>query len=239
MLKVEGVSVKYKMVSAVEKVSFEVRDGESVALLGANGAGKTTIMNAIAGLLPVHEGKIIYDGEEIQGKKPDVLFKKGLVLVPEGRHIIPGLSTYDNLLLGGVSRTDRPSKAQLKSEIEEIVNIFPGLKKVINRPGWTLSGGEQQMCAVGRALMGKPKYLLLDEPSQGLAPVVVQELFEQIYQINQRGITVLLVEQDANLTMQVCSRVYVMQLGKIVYENTSEAAMHDDTLINRYLGTED
>ena len=152
--------------------------------------------------------------------------------------MIPGLTTWDNLLLGGVCRTDKPSKARLKEEATEILEIFPGLKKVVNRSSWTLSGGEQQMCAIGRALMRKPKLLLLDEPSQGLAPVVVQELFSQIRKINQQGITVLLVEQNAHLTMQVCKRVYVMQLGKIVYTNSSEVAMQDDALINSYLGTD-
>jgi branched-chain amino acid transport system ATP-binding protein len=230
--------VKYKSFPAVDGVSFEVCDGEAVALLGANGAGKSTLMRAISGLLPVHSGKIIFKDNEIQNMAPENRFKSGIVLVPEGRHVIPGLSTWDNLLLGGASRLDKPSMAKLKDEVNAVVEIFPGLKKVIRRSAWTLSGGEQQMCAIGRAMMGKPKILLLDEPSQGLAPVIVQELFSQIQKINSQGITVLLVEQNAHLSMQVCQRVYVMQLGKIVYENTSEKAMNDDNLINSYLGTD-
>lgn len=238
ILKVENVIQRYKAVTAVNNVSFDVKQGEFISILGANGAGKTSIMRAISGLNSIESGSISFEGEEIHNKAPEVLFRKGLVQVPENRHMIPGLSVRDNLLLGGASRADRPNKAQLKADVDMVLDVFPGLNKVINRSAWSLSGGEQQMCAIGRALMGKPKLLLLDEPSQGLAPVVVNDLFRQILKINKQGMTILLVEQNAHLALEISTRVYVMQLGKIVYTNTAEAARKDDALISSFIGAD-
>lgn len=238
LLKVENVVQRYKAVTAINNVSFEVNQGEFISILGANGAGKTSVMRAISGLNTIESGKIIFDGEEVQNKAPEALFRRGLIQVPENRHMIPGLSVRDNLLLGGASRADKPTKAQLKDDIDMVLEIFPGLNKVINRSAWSLSGGEQQMCALGRALMGKPKLLLLDEPSQGLAPVVVNDMFREIMKINKQGITILLVEQNAHLALKISTRVYVMQLGKIVYTNDAITAQKDDALISSFIGAD-
>ena len=212
LLSVEDVVQRYKAVTAVDHVTFDVKQGEFVSILGANGAGKTSVMRAVSGLNTIESGKIFFEGEEIQNKAPESLFRKGLVQVPENRHMIPGLTVRDNLLLGGASRLDKPTKAQLKDDVDMVLDVFPGLNKVINRSSWSLSGGEQQMCAIGRAMMGKPKLLLLDEPSQGLAPVVVNDLFRQILKINKQGMTILLVEQNAHLALEISTNVCVMQL---------------------------
>lgn len=238
LLKVENVVQRYKAVTAVDDVSFDVKEGEFVSILGANGAGKTSVMRSISGLNNIESGKIYFEGEEISNKAPEVLFRKRLVQVPENRHMIPGLSVRDNLLLGGASRADRPSKTQLRDDVEMVLEVFPGLNKVINRSAWSLSGGEQQMCAIGRALMGKPKLLLLDEPSQGLAPAVVNDLFRQILKINKQGMTILLVEQNAHLALEISTRIYVMQLGKIVYANDAAIAKKDDAMISSFIGAD-
>lgn len=237
MLKVENIIVKYREIAAIKGISFNIMEKEFVTLLGANGAGKSTLLKAVSGIIKAAEGRILFEETDITSHSPENIFKRRLVHVPEGRHVIPGLTVMDNLMLGGASRTDRPSRVALKKDIENVLDIFPVLNKVLNRPGWTLSGGEQQMVAIGRGLMGKPKLLMLDEPSLGLAPVVVKELFSCIKKINQQGITILLVEQNARLALEVSSRVYIMQLGKVVYENDSEIAKTDSTLINSYLGT--
>ncbi len=234
----EDVVQRYKAVTAVDHVTFDVKQGEFVSILGANGAGKTSVMRAVSGLNTIESGKIFFEGEEIQNKAPESLFRKGLVQVPENRHMIPGLTVRDNLLLGGASRLDKPTKAQLKDDVDMVLDVFPGLNKVINRSSWSLSGGEQQMCAIGRAMMGKPKLLLLDEPSQGLAPVVVNDLFRQILKINKQGMTILLVEQNAHLALEISTRVYVMQLGKIVYSNDAQTAKKDDELISSFIGAD-
>ena len=238
LLSVEDVVQRYKAVTAVDHVTFDVKQGEFVSILGANGAGKTSVMRAVSGLNTIESGKIFFEGEEIQNKAPESLFRKGLVQVPENRHMIPGLTVRDNLLLGGASRLDKPTKAQLKDDVDMVLDVFPGLNKVINRSSWSLSGGEQQMCAIGRAMMGKPKLLLLDEPSQGLAPVVVNDLFRQILKINKQGMTILLVEQIAHLALEISTRVYVMQLGKIVYSNDAQTAKKDDELISSFIGAD-
>lgn len=238
LLRADDIVQNYGAITAVNRVSFEVGEGEFVSILGANGAGKTSVMHSITGINAVKSGKIFFRGEEVQNSAPEALFKKGLVLVPENRHMIPGLSVRDNLLLGGASRSDRPSKAQLAADVEMVLDVFPALNKVINRSAWSLSGGEQQMCALGRAMMGRPKILLLDEPSQGLAPVVVTDLFRQILKINRQGMSILLVEQNAHLALEISTRVYVMHLGKIVYANTAAAARNDNTLISSFIGAD-
>ena len=238
LLKVDDIVQRYKAVTAINHVSFQVNEGEFVSILGANGAGKTSVMRAISGLNTIENGEIWFNGERIENRAPESLFRRGLVQVPENRHMIPGLSVRDNLLLGGASRMDRPSKAQLKEDVDMVLEVFPGLNKVINRSAWSLSGGEQQMCALGRALMGKPKMLLLDEPSQGLAPVVVNDLFKQILTINKQGMTILLVEQNAHLALEISTRVYVMRLGEIVYANNAAAARRDDELISSFIGAD-
>ncbi len=239
LLQVEDVVQRYKAVTAVNHVSFDVKQGELVSILGANGAGKSSIMRSISGLNRIDSGKIIFMGEEIQNKNPEESFRKGLVQVPENRHMIPSLTARDNLLLGAASRPDKPTKAQMNDDVEYVLSVFPALNKVINRSAWSLSGGEQQMCAVGRALMGHPKLLLLDEPSQGLAPVVVSDMFRQILKINREGMTVLLVEQNAHLALEISARVYVMQLGKIVYSNDAETARKDTALISSFIGADE
>lgn len=238
LLRIDDIVQSYGAITAVNRVSFEVGEGEFVSILGANGAGKTSVMHSVTSINCIKSGKIYFRGEEIQNTTPEALFRKGLVLVPENRHMIPGLTVRDNLLLGGASRTDRPSKAQLTSDVAMVLDVFPALNKVISRSAWSLSGGEQQMCALGRALMGRPKILLLDEPSQGLAPVVVTDLFRQILKINKQGMSILLVEQNAHLALEISTRVYVMHLGKIVYTNTAAAAQKDSTLISSFIGAD-
>jgi branched-chain amino acid transport system ATP-binding protein len=229
MLRVDDLVVRYGYVRAVNGISFRVNAGETVALLGGNGAGKTTTLRTISGLLQPASGTLEFEGQSIAGMRPHEVVARGIVQVPEGRHIFPALSVYENLRVGGYQRKD-----DLQSDIDVVFELFPVLKQRLKQPGGTLSGGEQQMLAIGRALMGRPKLLMLDEPSLGLAPIIVDRLFDQIGSIKSK-VTVLLVEQNAQLALNLADRAYVLQQGRIVREGSGSDLLNSDWLREAYL----
>ena len=233
LLKVENLEVSYGLIKAIKGVSFTVNEGEIVALIGANGAGKTTIMHAISGLIPINGGKIIYDGNELNKIPAHKIISLGLSQVPEGRRVFQELSVKDNLILGAYTRKN---KAEVKETLENIYDIFPRLKERSSQVAGTLSGGEQQMLAVGRALMSHPKTLLLDEPSMGLSPLFVNTIFDTIKRINENGTTILLVEQNAKKALSVANRAYVLETGFITKTGTGEELLNDDNVKKAYLG---
>lgn len=233
LLKVENLEVSYGLIKAIKGVSFTVNEGEIVALIGANGAGKTTIMHAISGLIPINGGKIIYDGNELNKIPAHKIISLGLSQVPEGRRVFQELSVKDNLILGAYTRKN---KAEVKATLENIYDIFPRLKERSSQVAGTLSGGEQQMLAVGRALMSHPKTLLLDEPSMGLSPLFVNTIFDTIKRINENGTTILLVEQNAKKALSVANRAYVLETGFITKTGTGEELLNDDNVKKAYLG---
>lgn len=234
MLKIQGIAASYGKIQALHEVTLEVKQGETVALLGANGAGKTTTLKTISGLLKPSQGTIEFLGEKIDGKKPEKIVKAGLVHVPEGRKIFPGLTVVENLYMGGAVLSR--SMKQMRSDVDYVFGLFPDIERFANKPGWSLSGGQQQMLAIGRGLMAKPKLLLLDEPSLGLAPVIIQQVFRIIRQINSEGTTVLLVEQNANMALRVASRGFVLETGKTVLSDTSERLLTNKEVQAAYLG---
>lgn len=233
MLKVENLSVHYGVIQALKGVDIEVNKGEIVSLIGANGAGKTTLIQCISGLLKPSSGSITYNDSVISKISAKQIVQKGITQVPEGRHIFAGMSVYENLLIGAYLRKD---KEQIKLDLKEIYERFPILQKRHNQDAATLSGGEQQMLAMGRALMAKPDILLLDEPSMGLAPLLVKEIFRIIKDINQQGVTVLLVEQNANMALSIADRAYVMETGKIVMSGKGKELMNSEEISKAYLG---
>ncbi len=232
VLKIEDLKVNYGGIEAVRGISFDVKAGEIVTLIGANGAGKSSTLRAISGLEKPAEGTIVFEGEDITGKNSVQIVEKGLMMVPEGRRIFPNLTVLENLKIGAYLRKD-----DLTPDIERVYGYFPRLKERSWQEGGTLSGGEQQMLAVGRALMGRPKLLMMDEPSLGLAPIVVQGIFEIIRQINEAGTTVLLIEQNANMALHVADRAYVIENGKISMEGTGKELLEDEKVRAAYLGT--
>ncbi len=232
VLKIEDLKVNYGGIEAVRGISFDVKAGEIVTLIGANGAGKSSTLRAISGLEKPAEGTIVFEGEDITGKDSAQIVEKGLMMVPEGRRIFPNLTVLENLKIGAYLRKD-----DLTPDIERVYGYFPRLKERSWQEGGTLSGGEQQMLAVGRALMGRPKLLMMDEPSLGLAPIVVQGIFEIIRQINEAGTTVLLIEQNANMALHVADRAYVIENGKISMEGTGKELLEDEKVRAAYLGT--
>lgn len=234
MLKVNGIAASYGKVQALREVTLEVHPGETVALLGANGAGKSTTLRTISGLLKPSQGRIEFQGEKIDGTQPEKIVKMGLVHVPEGRKIFPGLSVVENLYLGGAVHTS--SMKKMRSDVEYVFSLFPELKRFADKPGWSLSGGQQQMLAIGRGLMAKPKLLLLDEPSLGLAPVIIQQVFKIIRQISAEGTTVLIVEQNAFMALKVAQRGYVLETGKSVLYDTAENLLKNKDVQAAYLG---
>ena len=231
LLRIVDLKVNYGGIEAVRGISFDVKKGETVTLIGANGAGKSSTLRTISGLVKPAEGKVIFDGEDITGKDPTQIVLRGLMMVPEGRRIFPNLTVLENLKIGAYLRKD-----DLDADIERVYEYFPRLKERSWQEGGTLSGGEQQMLAVGRALMGRPKLLMMDEPSLGLAPIVVQDIFEIIKQINAAGTTVLLIEQNANMALHVADRAYVMENGKITMEGTGKELLEDEKVREAYLG---
>ena len=233
MLEIKNLSVSYGMIEAVRDISLKINDGEIVALIGANGAGKTTTMHAISGLLPIKKGEILLDNILLNKVSPEKIVKEGLVQVPEGRRIFQNASVYENLKLGAYSRSDLSSYSK---DLNHVFELFPVLKERQNQMGGTLSGGEQQMLAIGRALMSKPKILLLDEPSMGLAPLLVKEIFNIIKEINNEGTTVFVVEQNANMALSIADRAYVMETGKIVLSGTGEELKQSEEVRKAYLG---
>ena len=232
MLKVQDLSVHYGMIQAVHNVSFEVKQGEIVSLIGANGAGKTTILRTISGLVRPSNGHIIFDGKNIEKAAPQKIVADGLSQVPEGRHVFSGLTVQENLDMGAFLRKD----STLKEDFEQIFAKFPILKERRNQDAATLSGGEQQMLAMGRALMSKPKLLLLDEPSMGLAPIFIKEIFSIIQEIQAQGTTVLLIEQNAKMALSIANRGYVLETGKIVLEGTGKELLASEAVRKAYLG---
>jgi len=233
LLKVTGLKVAYGGIQAVKGVSFEVHEGELVSLIGANGAGKTTTLKAITGIQPSAGGDIEYLGKSITGQGPWDLVKQGLVMVPEGRGTFTRMTITENLQMGAFIRTDN---AQIEVDIEKVFAIFPRLKERRNQLAGTMSGGEQQMLAMGRALMAQPKVLLLDEPSMGLSPIMVDKIFEVVNDIHQRGTTVLLVEQNASRALQLASRGYVMDSGEVTMSGDAKQLLNDPKVRAAYLG---
>ena len=234
MLRLEGVHAVYgKKIRALKGVNLEVRAGEVVALIGNNGAGKTTMMHTIAGLLKPEKGRVTFQGRDLGGLPSDQIMRMGLSLVPEGRRIFPRLTVMENLEMGAYAR---PRNMELGREYEHVFHLFPVLGKRRAQLGGTLSGGEQQMLAMGRALMSAPKLLMLDEPSMGLAPVVVDKIFEIIELINKEGVTILLVEQNAKRALRAASRGYVLETGEIVAAQDASALMKDPAVQKAYLG---
>lgn len=233
MLKVNNLQVNYGMINAVRDVSFEVNQGEIVTLIGANGAGKSTILRTISGLVNSSGGSIEYEGIDITKHSPKNIVKEGISQVPEGRHVFKGLSVKENLELGAFLRNDHDNIAQ---DLENVYSRFPVLKERLKQDASTLSGGEQQMLAMGRALMSKPRLLLLDEPSMGLAPIFIKEIFNIIVDIQKQGTTVLLIEQNANMALQIANRGYVLETGRIVLSGSGEELLESDEVQKAYLG---
>jgi branched-chain amino acid transport system ATP-binding protein len=232
MLKVTGLKVAYGGIQAVKGVSFEVHEGELVSLIGANGAGKTTTLKAVTGIQPSAGGDIEYLGKSIKGQGPWDLVKQGLVMVPEGRGTFTRMTITENLQMGAFVRNDK----EIEADIDKVFAIFPRLKERRHQLAGTMSGGEQQMLAMGRALMAKPKVLLLDEPSMGLSPIMVDKIFEVVNDIHQRGTTVLLVEQNASRALQLASRGYVMDSGEVTMSGDAKQLLNDPKVRAAYLG---
>ncbi|HAL40563.1 MAG TPA: ABC transporter ATP-binding protein [Polaromonas sp.] len=235
LLELRNIQSSYGNVQALKGISLHVERGEIVTLLGANGAGKSTTLRSISGLVPVTSGEILFEGKSINRTSPEEIVRLGIAHVPEGRRIFPGLTVKENIVIGSSARGHLPRR-QMESEVEEMYEIFPDLKRLSNALGWSLSGGEQQMLAFARGLMSKPKLLLLDEPSLGLAPIIVQQLFATIREIRARGMTVLLVEQNANMALSVADRGYVMVTGNLTVEGTPAQLLNNEEVRAAYLG---
>ena len=233
LLEIENVTLAYGRIEALHGISLSVGQGEIVALIGANGAGKSTTMRAISGLRPVSRGSIKFDGQDITKMRADLRVIRGVSQSPEGRGIFPGMSVRENLEMGAYTRRNR---AEIDQDLDRVYTLFPRLKEREKQAGGTMSGGEQQMLAVGRALMSRPKLLLLDEPSMGLAPMLIQQIFDIIVEINQQGTTVLLVEQNAQQALSRAHRAYVLETGRIVKEGTGAELLHDPAVKDAYLG---
>lgn len=233
MLQVENLSIHYGMIEAVHDVSFEVAEGEVVSLIGANGAGKTSILRTISGLVRPSQGRILFQGQEIQKQAAQNIVASGLSQVPEGRHVFPGLTVMENLEMGAFLKKNREENAR---NLKKIFERFPRLEERKGQDAATLSGGEQQMLAMGRALMSTPKLLLLDEPSMGLAPIFINEIFEIIKDIQAQGTTVLLIEQNANKALAISNRGYVLENGKIVLSGTGQELLTSEEVRKAYLG---
>lgn len=233
MLEIKDLHVHYGVIEALKGISLEVNEGEIVALIGANGAGKTTMMQSISGIVKKSGGEINFLNESIMKANPKHIVEMGLTQVPEGRRIFTGMSVYENLMMGAFLRKDKDG---IKYDYEKVCEQFPILKERMNQDASTLSGGEQQMLAMGRALMAKPKLLLLDEPSMGLAPILVKEIFNIIEEINKSGTTVLLVEQNAKMALSIAHRAYVLETGKVVMSGTGEELAKSPDVQKAYLG---
>jgi len=234
-LTLENVHTFYGNIHALQGVSIEVHDGEIVTLIGANGAGKSTTLRTISGILQPREGEVRLDGERINAVPPHEIVTRGVSQVPEGRRIFSRMTVRENLEMGAFSRRDT---ANIKSDMDRVFTLFPRLQERAAQKGGTLSGGEQQMLAIGRAMMARPKILLLDEPSMGLAPILVETIFDTIKEINAQGVTVLLVEQNAVMALQIAHRGYVLETGTIVLSDTAESLRQNETVQKAYLGIE-
>jgi branched-chain amino acid transport system ATP-binding protein len=235
MLKIDGLDVYYGGINALKGVSLEVGRDEIVALLGANGAGKSTLLMAVSGIIPVRKGKILFDGQDITGRTPSQIVKAGICQVPEGRDVFKNLSVMDNLILGSYNRYFSQKK-EVKVDLERIMEMFPILKERSKQHAGKLSGGEQQMLAIGRALMARPRLIMLDEPSLGLAPLVVEEIFRILAKLQEEKIPVLLIEQNARAALRFATRGYVMETGSITLEGKSSDLLENPGVVSAYLG---
>lgn len=233
LLEVKNLEVSYGVIRALKSISFHVNEGEIVSLIGANGAGKTTTMQSIMGLIPIKSGSVVYDGKDITKTPGYKLIPLGMSQVPEGRRVFQELTVYENLLLGAYTKKD---KAQIKADIDNICTMFPRLGERRKQVAGTLSGGEQQMLAMGRAIMSHPKLLMLDEPSMGLAPILVDQIFDIIKEFHKQGTTILLVEQNAGKALEVADHAYVLENGKIVLSGTGAELAASDEVKKAYLG---
>ncbi len=231
ILSIDNLFVRYGGIEAVKGISFDVNAGEIVTLIGANGAGKSSTLRSIAGLVKPASGTIRFQGDDITRADPTNIVKKGVTLVPEGRRIFPDLTVYENLRVGAYLRNDN-----LDEDLRWVYDLFPRLKERSWQPGGTLSGGEQQMLAVGRALMSRPKLMMMDEPSLGLAPLIVKGIFDIIREINKQGVTILLIEQNANMALQCADSAYVMETGRITMSGTGAELLADERVKEAYLG---
>ena len=234
MLKISDLHVNYGGINALRGISLEVPDGEIVTLIGANGAGKSTTLRTITGLVKAASGSVIWNDTELLGKPIDEIFKSGIAMVPEGRRVFSDLTVLENLRIGAYLRKDTD---EIEKDIEWVYSLFPRLKERYWQYAGTLSGGEQQMLAVGRALMSRPKLMMMDEPSLGLAPLVVQDIFSIIKEINRQGVTILLIEQNANMALRIADRGYVLETGRISMTGTGMELLNDESVKAAYLGT--
>ena len=233
MLEVKDLEVNYGMIKAIKGISFEVNEGEVISLIGANGAGRTTILHTITGLLSPKNGSIMFEGVDITKVPAHKIVSMGMAHVPEGRRVFANLSVYQNLKMGAFTRSD---KAEIEESLENVYKRFPRLKERLNQMAGTLSGGEQQMLAMGRALMSKPKIILMDEPSMGLSPIYVNEIFDIIKEVSASGTTVLLVEQNAKKALSIADRGYVLETGNIVLDGKANDLLNNDAIKKAYLG---
>ena len=233
MLEIKDIEVYYGMIQAIKGISFEVNEGEVIALIGANGAGKTTILHTITGLLSPKKGSVVFEGKDITKVPAHKIVSLGMAHVPEGRRVFAELSVYENLKMGAYTRKDKEETAKT---LEMVYKRFPRLEERKNQPAGTLSGGEQQMLAMGRALMSRPRIILMDEPSMGLSPIFVNEIFDIIKQVSAGGTTVLLVEQNAKKALSIADRGYVLETGKIVLEGKAQELLEDESVKKAYLG---
>jgi branched-chain amino acid transport system ATP-binding protein len=233
LLEIENLRAGYGAIEVLKGISLTVDTGEIVTLIGANGAGKTTTLMTLCGIVRARSGRIVFGGTETTGMPPHKLVQQGLVQSPEGRKIFPRLTVLENLQMGAFTRRD---VAGVRTDMEHVFSLFPILKERMQQAGGTLSGGEQQMLAVGRAMMSRPKLLLLDEPSLGLAPLIVQKIFDVVRELNRQGCTILLVEQNARMALRLANRGYVMETGEIIMADRSEALLQDERVRSAYLG---
>jgi branched-chain amino acid transport system ATP-binding protein len=236
MLRLRNLRCYYGKIRAINGVSLSVRSGEIIALIGANGAGKSTLLQTLCGLIPRWEGEILFERESLKGLKPQDIVKRGMCLVPEGRLLFPPMSVIENLRLGAYLRYRRGENEAVREDLEAVMELLPILRERARQPAGTLSGGEQQMIAIARALMARPRLLLLDEPTMGLAPFLVKMILDTLVQLKERGITVLLVEQNARAALQIADRGYVLENGRIVLEGPAEDLLADQDVKRAYLG---
>ena len=237
MLEIDGIDVSYGPIKTLRSLSMRVGRGEIVTLIGANGAGKSTLIRAVAGLLPKLAGQIRFDGEVISNRRPSDIARLGLTVVPEGRRLFGPMSVVDNLVLGAYRRLRENRRAEVERDLERVFRLFPRLRERAQQTARTLSGGEQQMVAIGRGLMAAPKALLIDEPSTGLAPLIMREIFRALASLRDDGITMLLVEQNARMALRVADRAYVIELGRIALEGRASDLAQDDSVRRLYLAT--
>ncbi|MGD9730727.1 MAG: ABC transporter ATP-binding protein [Desulfamplus sp.] len=236
MLRIKNLKCSYGSIMAVQGVSLSVREGELISIIGANGAGKSTLLLAISGLLTTWDGEIIFKKQSLKGMSPPAIVRQGISMVPEGRQIFSPLTVMDNLRMGAYTIYRKGLKQQVKDDLEMIMDMFPILRERAEQLAGTLSGGEQQMLAIGRALMARPTLLVLDEPSMGLAPKIVEMIFTTVQKLRQEGVTILLVEQNARAALKIADRAYVLETGKIVLEGSAEELLVDDDVKRAYLG---